>query len=473
MKITNRLFLMSISILFFSSHAFDKRPTNQGNQFLNKLSRVSSTICNACTKHKCIIGLGAAGALTCVLFRKPIIHRLTCIASSVKDFFNKQKPNTGDLPSNQTSCSGRWVPLTRADLPPVNDDTMLKMIEKTMAILPNKTDYIQAQVIPSNSQILVVGDIHSEVDVLIRNINSMRDEGFFMHDNPWQLKGNNRLIFTGDLEDRGQTGLEVWQIAMLLLQHNPKNVFIIRGNHEDTEIATNYGFFNTEISSNKFKQPAAIIEQFSKLFDRLPFAVFLGIKPSNQQQTKFGMFCHGGIESRPLFEIGKVLSDAQANPGNIQDARLESKAVDNYEPHRNGFNWGDFSNNNFGSLGYGNTGARGVKNVSQYNRLGFANFIANLLNPRYVVDFVARGHQHNPHAITKLNKIGATPEWKPVTKRSLQVKPGSIFTFMSLSGLFGHQVQQQHAHVGSEGFGVFCMDPKGSWQLIPHLYPRQ
>jgi hypothetical protein len=53
---------------------------------------------------------------------------------------------------------------------------------------------------------------------------------------------NNKYIFNGDFVDRGEWGVEVMCILMVLMIARPDCVILNRGNHEDFAICSVYGF---------------------------------------------------------------------------------------------------------------------------------------------------------------------------------------------------------------------------------------
>ncbi|OHT08527.1 protein phsophatase-2A [Tritrichomonas foetus] len=85
-------------------------------------------------------------------------------------------------------------------------------------------------IIPINGEIIIVGDLHGHILDLLRIINKFP-----------QLPEINYL-FLGDIVDRGQFSLETFILIMLMKILFPTNVFLIRGNHEFSEIFENCGF---------------------------------------------------------------------------------------------------------------------------------------------------------------------------------------------------------------------------------------
>ncbi|KIH53414.1 phosphoprotein phosphatase 1 domain protein [Ancylostoma duodenale] len=80
--------------------------------------------------------------------------------------------------------------------------------------------------------VTVVGDLHGQLTDLRKIIDRCGDPS------------RNTYIFLGDYVDRGTQGLE---LAILLFAYQiryPKRVFLLRGNHEDVNTTSTYGFYD-------------------------------------------------------------------------------------------------------------------------------------------------------------------------------------------------------------------------------------
>lgn len=74
---------------------------------------------------------------------------------------------------------------------------------------------------------IIVGDIHGDLESLVH---ILKDSNFI--ENAQQRQKQTMLIFLGDYGDRGFYSAEVYYIALTLKQLFPKNVILMRGNHE-------------------------------------------------------------------------------------------------------------------------------------------------------------------------------------------------------------------------------------------------
>jgi diadenosine tetraphosphatase ApaH/serine/threonine PP2A family protein phosphatase len=118
----------------------------------------------------------------------------------------------------------------------------------------------------------IVGDIHGNVDILIR---------IFEH---CGYPPESRYLFLGDYIDRGSNSCEVVLILYALKMLYPDNVHLLRGNHEFFAMSDAYGF-RRECESRMTRQ---LYERIIDSFDSLPIAARIG-----------GNYCvHGGISPR-------------------------------------------------------------------------------------------------------------------------------------------------------------------------------
>ena len=76
---------------------------------------------------------------------------------------------------------------------------------------------------------LVVGDLHGDLESLIEILNSSKFLDKISQD------ANATMIFLGDYGDRGPLSAEVYYTLLKLKLHFPKQIILLRGNHEGPE----------------------------------------------------------------------------------------------------------------------------------------------------------------------------------------------------------------------------------------------
>lgn len=141
----------------------------------------------------------------------------------------------------------------------------------------------------------LVGDIHGQYFDLLHRI--FGRDGVVMTLEDFK---DRRFVFLGDFVDRGDHSLLSLDLILLLKIKYPKNIFLLRGNHESRITNNMYGFHEecrVAYPEEGKEQTNPIWEVFNKLFDAMPFAALVGGRV---------FCCHGGLS--PLLErLDKML----------------------------------------------------------------------------------------------------------------------------------------------------------------------
>ena len=159
-----------------------------------------------------------------------------------------------------------------------------------ISILNSASSIFQKEPIIFNidSNCVVVGDLHGNFDDLIR---------IFQH---YGYPPSTRYLFLGDYVDRGKNGFEVFLLLSCMKIKFPKNIFLLRGNHECRSLTTNYGFLQ-EVLSKKY--PKSVYDGFIDTFIQLPFCAVINDK----------ILClHGGI-SPTWHNLNDILTLSKPN----------------------------------------------------------------------------------------------------------------------------------------------------------------
>jgi len=135
--------------------------------------------------------------------------------------------------------------------------------------------------VPDNGKITVCGDTHGQYYDLC-NIFALNGQP--SEDNPY--------LFNGDFVDRGSWGLEVFMTLLGWYLHDPKCMYLTRGNHETKSMNELYGF-EGEV---KHKVGANAFSIFTTVFQSLPVAYVINERV---------MVMHGGL---PMVD-GVLLDD--------------------------------------------------------------------------------------------------------------------------------------------------------------------
>jgi len=156
----------------------------------------------------------------------------------------------------------------------------------------------ESSLIEIEPPLIVVGDLHGHYLDLLRTLHE------------FGLPCNRSYLFLGDLVDRGEFSLETVTLVFALKVLYPKNVHIIRGNHEFDFLCSRSGFLS-EIE--KVYQNSKVYDMFLSAFGMMPLAAVIqgdilcvhgGIGPSIEKieqikeiQRPIYEFCDGILDS--------------------------------------------------------------------------------------------------------------------------------------------------------------------------------
>ncbi len=110
-----------------------------------------------------------------------------------------------------------------------------------------------------SSPILFIGDIHGDTEVL--SILSRWTERYYM-------------VFLGDYVDRGSEGVEVLSTLLEWKAEQKEKIFLLRGNHEDINLNSYYGFLR-ELRWKTAELYPETVKALSAFYQSLPVALFV------------------------------------------------------------------------------------------------------------------------------------------------------------------------------------------------------
>ncbi|VDO33915.1 unnamed protein product [Haemonchus placei] len=136
--------------------------------------------------------------------------------------------------------------------------------------------------------LLILGDVHGQLYDML-DILTFVSKRIYFTKLPELLKighpPQKRLLFLGDYVDRGDYSLETITLLLAFKLRFPKEIYLLRGNHETRCVNRQYGFFDE--CKRKFPEKGVELwTLFQHVFNCLPMAALVGTK----------IFCaHGGI----------------------------------------------------------------------------------------------------------------------------------------------------------------------------------
>jgi len=228
----------------------------------------------------------------------------------------------------------------------INNHTLIKIIKPTI-----------------EHKFIIFGDIHGSFATFMRHLIRLREMNIF--DNNCRLRDNYNLIFLGDMIDRGVYGYEIVMLIFLLKIQNPTNVHINRGNHEETNTNTNYGFL--EQINIQFEGDAHLVyDLINTVFTAQHSALLL----QNPINDKYIYLAHGGLPLQDGFTLHPLLTPPFNNNIEIPNAEI-------IHSNTNSIRWSDFHSKAMTILGERSLTGRNI--ITEANNIG--------------IELIVRGHQ--------------------------------------------------------------------------------
>ena len=218
--------------------------------------------------------------------------------------------------------------------------------------------FVERRLVPAGTQLLFHGDFHGDIHSLVAWLDWLNRNGYLQD---FRLaRPDVYLVFLGDYTDRGIYGIEVLYTMMRLKLENPDRVLLVRGNHEDVTLATNYGFIHEGRAKYGRDFDA---KRVMRLYDFFPVVLYLGCENNVIQCNHGGM--EPGFDPRLLldapdsmrFQLLGPLRQQQffsENPALahglttkarrlMQSTLLDFQPQSPTQPYVIGFMWNDFS----------------------------------------------------------------------------------------------------------------------------------
>lgn len=201
-------------------------------------------------------------------------------------------------------------------------------VDKHIHGSPNATHFggfIFKLKIKDTDKIIILGDHHGSIHTMIRNLFRWHLSGILDLET-YKLADNYKIIFLGDIVDRGSYGYELINIILKLMDANNTNtelkVIFNRGNHEVEDQYTNNGF-STEINK-KFEDQKDILVKYRRLFSLCPSAIIL-----DNNKYRYWL-SHGGYPAN-LVTLDISLNITYLIPDDAQQVRWNDFSINNKE----------------------------------------------------------------------------------------------------------------------------------------------
>lgn len=199
------------------------------------------------------------------------------------------------LPLIQGSSHTLDVTKIDVEIPKLRKNDLVELLQKMIEIFK-----AESTVLHIDGLYNVVGDIHGNLRDLLRILSHSG--------NPIQMG----YIFLGDYVDRGDFSIEVMTLLFSFKLAYPKNVFLLRGNHEFEIVNTYYGFKDQCLED----YDESIYNMFNEVFSYMPLAAVL----NNEY-----FLVHGGI--CPSLEHIAQIEDLERPLTTFHDEAIDGELI--------------------------------------------------------------------------------------------------------------------------------------------------
>ena len=196
-----------------------------------------------------------------------------------------------------------------------DSDSLIRLVQSAVIVMAEEETVVDVRDMHPNKDLVkvtVVGDLHGslnclqsvlefvEIDTLLMPVDDGGDDG------GWRV-----VIFDGDFVDRGNNSLEVLAVLLLLKLSHPKNIVLLRGNHEDSMTASTYGFRDEIEDKYGYEKGDEIWYEFGHLFAAFPIIA----------RTNTAVVMHGGIpnEGLSLEDVNAISKETRCELKTISD----------------------------------------------------------------------------------------------------------------------------------------------------------
>jgi len=295
------------------------------------------------------------------------------------DNFDKIKKNLLDAFETQKKLYENLLDVEIIEhLSNVNGFNLLNILNQKISNYESVTAIIQKLIVDNNTKIVLFGDFHGSFHTFFRILCRLHRYDILNLDT-LVIKDNYKIIFLGDIIDRGMYGLDILNIIFKMITINNQDVndikiILNRGNHENYDIFNHYGF--TDELKNKINDSEntnVYINLLLKFFCLLPSAVII----HNQDNNNRFWCAHGGFPKKYI--------DTKIEDKNLILIKKKQSENDSYN-NVNDIRWSDFRNIDYNNNDYINNYDRGTGSI--YTFTGTTTFLkTNNIN------FIIRGHQ--------------------------------------------------------------------------------
>jgi serine/threonine-protein phosphatase 2A catalytic subunit len=188
-------------------------------------------------------------------------------------------------------------------------DIAMDVCRDVTAVLTDEPSLLDVKILEGET-LVVVGDVHGQFHDMAHHVLNQQ------YEKPAGSK-DRKFLFLGDYVDRGPQGVETILLLFALKIEYPEQIYLIRGNHEESQTSRIYGFlFEVRTKFNDL----SVWARFNEVFCYIPLAAIV----SAPGHRFFAV--HGGL-SPGLTDVDTIRGISRTDYGGMLD-NTESDIVD-------------------------------------------------------------------------------------------------------------------------------------------------
>lgn len=270
----------------------------------------------------------------------------------------------------------------------------------------------------SNPKLYLRADLHGDLKSLIENLRTLQQQGFL--DEAYQCRSGFHLVFLGDYCDRGKWGSFILDLLMSLREENPKQIHLIRGNHESSKI--NKLYCRNDLFLKRVVGTEEGFLALNNFYETMPLTTYFSLAKEGERhyiQCTHGLF-EPSMDPDPLLDHPeatasivvpkkRTLSERikkidPSSPLGAKVKRLQQIVEDSASTLTSAltaYSWGDVQSEN--TSNFGPLATRQYKFCAQDVRC-----YLDLSSEKHKVEMLFRGHQHDYKHLLHQEKILVT-----------------------------------------------------------------
>lgn len=254
------------------------------------------------------------------------------------------------------------------------DSELVEGIGNSHTINIFKKSYMQKYTFNQNNKVILIGDIHGSFHTFFRIILRFHRMNILNINTLKITNDNYKIIFLGDIVDRGQYSYLILNILLPLMYNNPNNIFAIRGNHEVFVTNHKHGLLKELANLDSKNEQTTIHHLINEFFKTFPSAILLKYKIASNPFTYW--LAHGGFH-----QYNEDITYTEPKLYNIDDKLDKQIFILGQYYYGHAMRWSDFNFNEYKDPYEGG------------GRTQISNENTNKFRKAYGIDYIIRGHQ--------------------------------------------------------------------------------